>query len=77
MARMGCADIAVLDRQMPRLDGIKAAKQIFTLCPRTAVSAVSLHEPEQLLQSFKKPECADSSPKDDSAASSCRRLKRF
>jgi len=43
----------VLDIQMPELDGIQAAHQIMAACPRTAILAISLHEPQPLLDKLK------------------------
>lgn len=39
---------------MPELDGVLAAEQILAACPRTAVLAISLHEPQPLLEKLKQ-----------------------
>jgi DNA-binding NarL/FixJ family response regulator len=44
----------VLDIQMPQLDGIQAAQQILAACPRAAVLAISLHEPQPLIDKLKE-----------------------
>jgi two-component system nitrate/nitrite response regulator NarL len=57
-------DVAVLDIQMPRLNGIQAAKQILECCPETKVLAVSLHEQRPLLDELKKVGVLGFVPKD-------------
>jgi DNA-binding NarL/FixJ family response regulator len=57
-------DVAVLDVQMPRLNGIQAAKQILECCPDTKVLAVSLHEQRPLLEELKKVGVRGFVPKD-------------
>jgi DNA-binding NarL/FixJ family response regulator len=57
-------DIAVLDIQMPRLNGIQAAKLILERCPETKVLAVSLHEQRPLLDELKKVGVLGFVPKD-------------
>jgi two-component system response regulator NreC len=57
-------DIAVLDIQMPRLNGIQAAKLILECCPETKVLAVSLHEQRPLLDELKKVGVLGFVPKD-------------
>jgi two-component system nitrate/nitrite response regulator NarL len=57
-------DVAVLDIQMPRLNGIQAAKQILECCPDTKVLAVSLHEQRPLLEELKKVGVRGFVPKD-------------
>lgn len=57
-------DIAVLDIQMPRLNGIQAAKEILKCCPGTKVLAVSLHEPRLLLDELKRVGVLGFVPKD-------------
>jgi DNA-binding NarL/FixJ family response regulator len=47
-------DVAVLDVQMPRLNGIQAATQILKWRPGTKVLAVSLHEQGPLLDELKR-----------------------
>jgi two-component system response regulator NreC len=57
-------DVAVLDIQMPRLNGIQAAKLILECCPETKVLAVSLHEQRPLLDELKKVGVLGFVPKD-------------
>jgi two-component system, NarL family, nitrate/nitrite response regulator NarL len=57
-------DVAVLDIQMPRLNGIQAAKEILKCCPGTKVLAVSLHEPRPLVDELKKVGVLGFVPKD-------------
>jgi DNA-binding NarL/FixJ family response regulator len=61
-------DVAVLDIQMPRLNGIQAARQILKLCPGTKVLAVSLHEQGPLLAELKKVGVCGFVPKDRMAS---------
>ena len=61
-------DIAVLDIQMPRLNGIQAAKQILKCCPGTKVLAVSLHQQGRLLDELKKVGVLGFVPKDRMAS---------
>jgi two-component system, NarL family, nitrate/nitrite response regulator NarL len=63
-ARELSPDVAVLDIQMPRLNGIQAAKQILECCPDTKVLAVSLHEQRPLLEELKKVGVRGFVPKD-------------
>jgi DNA-binding NarL/FixJ family response regulator len=44
-------DIALLDVDMPKMDGIKAAKLITTLSPRTKVLMLSVHHEEDKIRS--------------------------
>jgi DNA-binding NarL/FixJ family response regulator len=57
-------DVAVLDIQMPRLNGIQAARQILKLCPGTKVLAVSLHDQGSLMDELKKVGVLGFVPKD-------------
>jgi two-component system, NarL family, invasion response regulator UvrY len=57
-------DVAVLDIQMPRLNGIQAAKQILKWRPGTKVVAVSLHDQGPLLDELKKVGVLGFVPKD-------------
>jgi DNA-binding NarL/FixJ family response regulator len=63
-AMMVSPDIAVLDIQMPRLNGVQAAKQILKCCPGTKVLAVSLHQQGPLLDEVKKVGVLGFVPKD-------------
>jgi two-component system, NarL family, response regulator NreC len=61
-------DIAVLDIQMPRLNGIQAAKQILKFCPGTKVLAVSLHAQGALMDELKRAGVLGFVPKDRMAS---------
>ena len=57
-------DVAVLDVQMPQLNGIQAARQILKFCPGTKVLAVSLHDQGSLMGELKKVGVVGFVPKD-------------
>ena len=61
-------DVAVLDVQMPRLNGIQAAKQILKYCPRTKVLAISLHGQGPLQAELKRVGVLGFVPKDRMAS---------
>lgn len=61
-------DVAVLDIQMPGLNGIQAAKQILKGRPGTKVLAVSLHQQGGLLEELKKVGVLGFVPKDRMAS---------
>ena len=44
LARKSCPDLAILDIQMPRLNGIQAAQEILKECPSTIILSDSLHD---------------------------------
>jgi DNA-binding NarL/FixJ family response regulator len=44
LAKKSCPDIAILDIQMPRLNGIQAAQEILKECPSTIILSDSLHD---------------------------------
>ncbi|HXG53500.1 MAG TPA: response regulator transcription factor [candidate division Zixibacteria bacterium] len=46
-ARETRPDIALLDVRMPKMDGIKAAKLISTLVPRTKILMLSIHDDDE------------------------------
>ena len=50
-ARQTTPDLALLDVDMPKMDGIKAAKLISTLSPRTKVLMLSVHHEEDKIRS--------------------------
>lgn len=54
IAKTSCPDLAVLDIQMPRMNGIEAAKEILRLCPATIILSDSLHEPAFLIAQLKE-----------------------
>lgn len=44
LAKKSCPDLAILDIQMPRLNGIQAAQEILKECPSTIILSDSLHD---------------------------------
>ncbi len=44
LAKKSCPDLAILDIQMPRVNGIQAAKEILQYCPNAIVLTDSLHD---------------------------------
>lgn len=46
-AREAEPDIALLDVRMPKMDGIKAAKLISTMAPRTKILMLSIHDDDE------------------------------
>jgi DNA-binding NarL/FixJ family response regulator len=44
LAKKSCPDLAILDIQMPRLNGIEAAREILRYCPSTIIVSDSLHD---------------------------------
>jgi two-component system, NarL family, response regulator NreC len=61
-------DVAVLDVQMPRMNGIQAAKQILKYRPGTKVLAVSLHDQGSLMDELKRAGVLGFVPKDRMAS---------
>jgi hypothetical protein len=43
-AKMDCPDLAILEMSMSKMNGIDAARQIVTSCPRTIILADSFHD---------------------------------
>jgi DNA-binding NarL/FixJ family response regulator len=43
-AKIDCPDLAILDIEMPRKNGIQAAREIISFCPNTAILADSLND---------------------------------
>jgi DNA-binding NarL/FixJ family response regulator len=43
-------DVVLLDVGMPNLNGLDAARQILTACPRTRILILTMHESEQLVR---------------------------
>ena len=44
LAQSLCPDVVLMDVQMPHMDGIAAASALHTLCPRTSVIMLSIHD---------------------------------
>jgi DNA-binding NarL/FixJ family response regulator len=44
VAKILCPDVAILDVQMPRLNGLEAARQILRHCPNAIVVSDSIHD---------------------------------
>jgi DNA-binding NarL/FixJ family response regulator len=44
ISKKDCPHLAILDIQMPRMNGIQAAKQILQYCPSTIILSESLHD---------------------------------
>lgn len=53
-AQEQCPDVAILDFQMPRMNGIEAAKAILKSCPTAVVVTESVHDVAALLPILKK-----------------------
>ena len=49
-ALLDCPDVAVIDISMPIMDGIEAAKQIHSNCPRTHVVMLSMYDTPEYIQ---------------------------
>ncbi|HWO41162.1 MAG TPA: response regulator transcription factor [Candidatus Eisenbacteria bacterium] len=54
LARETSPDIALLDVRMPRMDGIKAAKLISAISPRTRILMLSIHDDDAKIVSALK-----------------------
>jgi DNA-binding NarL/FixJ family response regulator len=52
-AKTFCPDVAILDIQMPHLDGIGAARQILRHCPNAIVVSDSFHDAELFFENMK------------------------
>ncbi len=53
MAASSQPDFAILDLQMPRLNGIDAARQIIALLPDIPVLLISSHDPDLIISEIK------------------------
>jgi len=54
IAKKSCPDLAVLDIQMPRMNGIEAAKEILRLCPGTIILSDSSHDLRPFIAQLKE-----------------------
>jgi two-component system, NarL family, response regulator LiaR len=54
IAKKSCPDLAVLDIQMARMNGIEAAKEILRICPTTIVLSDSSHELKHYIAELKE-----------------------
>jgi DNA-binding NarL/FixJ family response regulator len=52
-AKTFCPDVAILDIQMPHIDGIEAARLILRHCPNTIVVSDSSHDAELFFERIK------------------------
>ena len=53
-ARAACPDLAILDIEMPRKNGIQAAREILKYCPQTIVISNSVHDVRVLMANLKE-----------------------
>jgi DNA-binding NarL/FixJ family response regulator len=53
-ARRECPDLAILDIEMPRKNGIQAAREILAYCPQTIVVSNSIHDVRVLMGHLKE-----------------------
>jgi DNA-binding NarL/FixJ family response regulator len=53
IAKTQCPDLAILDIEMSRKNGIEAAKEIIKYCPETIVISNSVHDPAAVLRQLK------------------------
>jgi len=53
MAKKSCPDLALLDIEMPRMNGIEAAKEILRICPATIILSDSSHDVSLFLAELK------------------------
>ena len=53
-ARLECPDLAILDIEMPRKNGIQAAREILKYCPQTIVISDSIHDAAILIAQLKE-----------------------
>jgi len=62
-ARVSNPDLAILDIQMPRMNGFEAARQIMESCQRTLVLVISCHDSIFVLDRVKETGAAGFVPK--------------
>lgn len=53
-AKILCPDVAILDIQMPRLNGLDAAKEILRHCPNAIIVSDSVHDMNLFVGNLKK-----------------------
>jgi chemotaxis response regulator CheB len=53
-AKSFCPDVAILDVQMPRLNGLEAAKEILQHCPNAIIVSDSLHDMNLFVEQLKE-----------------------
>jgi len=53
-AKTLCPDVAILDVQMPRLNGLEAAKEILRHCPNAIIVSDSVHDMNLFVEQLKK-----------------------
>jgi DNA-binding NarL/FixJ family response regulator len=53
IAKKSCPDLARLDIEMPRMNGIEAAKEILRICPATIILSDSSHDVSLFLAELK------------------------
>jgi DNA-binding NarL/FixJ family response regulator len=54
LSRILCPDVAILDVQMPRLNGLEAARQILRHCPDAIVVSDSIHNVDLFVDQLKE-----------------------
>lgn len=52
-AKLFCPDVAILDIQMPLMNGIEAARQILQHCPHAIIITESTHDPALYIDHLK------------------------
>lgn len=53
-AKILCPDVAILDIQMPRLNGLDAAKEILRHCPNAIIVSDSVHDMNLFVGNLRK-----------------------